>query len=372
MRSATCVRGRRTVVEQLGRPRKESTLRFAFALVCLTIAIVGCSRARRADVLRPSTVAYVSDEAGGDVVAVDVKKATVLSRMPAGKRPRAVKLSHDGTKLYVSLSRSPRADPGGARAEVEQPDRAADGIGVIDVATRRLVGKLSCGRDPESFDLSVDDRTLYVSNEETAELTVLDAASGAQKARVPVGREPEGVTVRADGKVVFVTSEQDDEVTAVDTGTLAVIAHIKTDMRPRSVVFTQAGSIGFVTAESGVRVTVIDGERFATLASIPITQSSPTPSGPRPMGAVLSPDDRTLYVSTGRGASVAIIDVASRRQIRSIDGAGGRPWGIAVSADGSHLFTANGTSSDLSILDVATGNVERRVQIGGLPWGVAL
>ena len=69
---------------------------------------------------------------------------------------------------------------------------------------------------------------------------------------------------------------------------------------------------------------------------------------------------------------IAVIDVVSRRQIRSIDGAGGRPWGIAVNADGSHLFTANGTSSDLSILDVTTGNVERRVQIGGLPWGVAL
>ena len=70
--------------------------------------------------------------------------------------------------------------------------------------------------------------------------------------------------------------------------------------------------------------------------------------------------------------AVAIIDVASRKQVRSIDGVGNRPWGIALSPDGARLFTANGSSLDLSIVNLATGNVDRRVTIGGLPWGVVL
>ena len=90
------------------------------------------------------------------------------------------------------------------------------------------------------------------------------------------------------------------------------------------------------------------------------------------MGGVLSRDEKLLYVSTGRGGSVAVIDVATRKQVRSFDGAGNRPWGIALSRDGKHIYTANGTSSDLSLVDPATGNVDKRVQIGGLPWGVAL
>ena len=90
------------------------------------------------------------------------------------------------------------------------------------------------------------------------------------------------------------------------------------------------------------------------------------------MGGVLSPDGKTLYVTCGRGGSVAVIDVAARKQVRSIDGVGDRPWGIALSPDGTKLYTANGTSHDSSIVNLATGNVDKRVQIGGLPWGVVL
>jgi YVTN family beta-propeller protein len=90
------------------------------------------------------------------------------------------------------------------------------------------------------------------------------------------------------------------------------------------------------------------------------------------MGAALSPDGKQLYVSNGRGESVAVIDVGSRKVTRLIDGVGARPWGIGVSPDGKRLYTANGPSGDVSIIDAATGAVEKRVKVGGLPWGVAV
>ena len=55
-----------------------------------------------------------------------------------------------------------------------------------------------------------------------------------------------------------------------------------------------------------------------------------------------------------------------------IDGVGARPWGIGVSRDGKRLYTANGPSNDVSIVDAATGKVEKRIKVGGLPWGVAV
>jgi YVTN family beta-propeller protein len=170
--------------------------------------------------------------------------------------------------------------------------------------------------------------------------------------------------------VVFVAAQGAAEIAAVDTTTLTVVAHVPTGPKPRSLVFSNDGTTAFVTDEGGAKVTVIDAVAFTAEGDIAITEDSPMPSGPRPMGAVLSPDGDFLYVTCGRGGSVAIVDVASRKQIRSIDGVGDRPWGIAVSSDGKRLYTANGTSNDLSIVDIATGNVEKRVHIGGLPWGV--
>lgn len=338
------------------------------ALALAILAVAGCTHGKAAPT---GPLVYVSDEKGGAVVVVDPAKAQVVTRIAVGKRPRGIKLSRDGKRLFVALSGSPLAGPGVDPSKLPPPDRGADGVGVVDLEQMRLVRTFESGQDPETFDLSPDGKTLYVSNEETAEMSVVDTASAEIRTRVKVGREPEGVTVRPDGTVVFVTSEVDNEVTAVDAGTLAVLAHIPTGPRPRSVVFTKDGRTAFVPCELGAVVTVIDPVALVATASVPIHLSSPMPSGPRPMGAVLSPDDGTLYVSCGRGGSLAVIDVAGRKQVRSIEGVGDRPWGIAWSADGKHLYTANGTSGDLSVVDPVTGNVDRRVFLGGLPWGVA-
>jgi YVTN family beta-propeller protein len=147
---------------------------------------------------------------------------------------------------------------------------------------------------------------------------------------------------------------------------------VPTGPRPRSIAFTRDGRTGFVTNENNATLTVVDVATSKPAGDIKLHLDSPMPAGPRPMGTVLSPDGKLLYVSTGRGGSVAIIDVASRQQARSIDGVGDRPWGIAVSADGTRLYTANGSSHDVSIVNLETGNVDKRVAIGGLPWGVVV
>jgi YVTN family beta-propeller protein len=324
------------------------------------------STARAADHL------YVSTEEGGEIAVVDPDAGQVVARIPVGKRPRGVKLSRDGKRLYVALSGSPRSGPGMDESKLPPADRAADGVGVVDLAARKLTATIPSGQDPESFDLSKDGKRLYVSNEETAEMSEVDLASGKVTRTVKVGEEPEGVTLRPDGKVVFVTSEQTNQVAAVDVKKMTVVGRIATGPRPRAVVLTRDGRTGFATCENAALVTAFDAIKMKPLADIKIEPVAKTPLGPRPMGAALSPDGKLVYVSNGRGESVAVIDVATRKVVKLIDGVGARPWGIAVSTDGKRLYTANGPSNDLSVVDLATGKVEKRIKIGGLPWGVAL
>jgi PQQ-dependent catabolism-associated beta-propeller protein len=340
-----------------------------FALFALFMACCVVWGARAA-VAAP--LVYVSLEEGNEVVAVDPATAAIAARIPVGKRPRGLKLSPDGKLLYVALSGSPRAAPGVDESKLPPADRAADGVGVVDLRTHKLVRTLRSGQDPESFDVSRDGKTLYVSNEESAEMTVLDLASGKVKHKVNVGHEPEGVTLRPDGKVVYVTSEQDNVVVAVATDTFKVLAQIPTGPRPRSVTFARDGATAFVTSENGAQVTVVDASAHKPAGTIKIEPVAKTQLGPRPMGSTLSPDGKTLWVSLGRGEAVAAIDVATHKQARLFDGVGARPWGIAASADGARLYTANGPSNDLSIIDAATGKVTARVKVGGLPWGVAV
>ena len=80
-------------------------------------------------------------------------------------------------------------------------------------------------------------------------------------------------------------------------------------------------------------------------------------------------DGQTLYMTTGRGKTVAIIDVATNRHTGSIE-VGERPWGIAYSANQQRLFTANGPSNDVTVIDAVRRVVRSKVKVGQGPWGI--
>ena len=121
--------------------------------------------------------------------------------------------------------------------------------------TRKLVRTLQSGQDPEAFDLSPDGKTLYVSNEETAEMSVLDVRSGTIR---DAGQDRRGAR-RRDGAARRPRGLRhvrgDNEVFAVDTKTLKVVGRMKTAARPRSIVFTNDGATAFVTDENAATVT---------------------------------------------------------------------------------------------------------------------
>lgn len=315
---------------------------------------------------------YVSDETGGAIVIVDPVAGTVIERIAVGKRPRGLKVSRDGSTLYVALSGSPIAGPGVDESKLPPADRAADGIGVVDLKARKLVKVLPSGQDPEAFDLSPDEKTLYVSNEETAEMSVLDIASATVRARVKVGDEPEGVTVRPDGKEVWVTCEDENEVVAVDTATLKIAGRVETGARPRAIAFTKDGALAFVTNENSGTVAIVDTATYKLVTvpgpSFPKVKELPAP--PRPMGIVLTPDAGRVVVSLGRSTQIGVIDVATRAIVEMIGDVGARPWGIDVSADGTKAYTANGPSGDVSVVDLVARKVERKISTGGSPWGL--
>src|SRR4051812_7071496 len=267
---------------------------------------------------------YVSCEDGERVAVIDTLQRAVVANWPVGKRPRGLRLAPDGQRLYVALSGSPKAGPGVDETTLPPADRTADGIGELDL-TGKLVRLLSSGQDPEAFDVSRDGRTLYVSNEETAQASFVDAATGKVRTAVAIGNEPEGVRLHPDGKVVYVTSEADGQVFVIDTARATVVARIPTPPRPRAVVFSGDGRRAYVSSENGARVVVIDARKHVRLGEIAIPNDGVTgPLGARPMGLALTPDGKTLFVSNGRGGTVSVVDTGRRRVLRTIAGVGAR------------------------------------------------
>ena len=309
---------------------------------------------------------YVTNEYSGDLTVIAGGTNEVVATFPLGQRPRGIKVSPDRTQLFVALSGSPPAPPGTDLSTLPPPDRAADGIGVVDIAAGEVVNVVHAGTDPEQLAISADGTRLYVANEDAGEASVVDIASGEFLARFPVGGEPEGVRISPDGSVVYVTSEEDNQVSVIDTAANEVIAVFEVGARPRATGFSPDGSRAYVTAENSGTVHVVDTSTHEVIETIQLTGELM-----RPMGVVVSPDASRVYVTNGRGRDVVVIDAATNEAVAEVE-VGDRPWGIGITPDGRYLYTANGPSHDVSVVDTETLEVVARIPAGERPWGIAI
>ena len=345
-----------------------SLIAFCFAL----LLYAGCSREEPAPAASapepPAPPAagrlFVTNENGGDITVVDVAAAKAIATIPVGKRPRGIRVSPDGSTLFVALSGSPMAPPGVDESTLPPADKKADGIGVVSVKDQKLLRVIKAGSDPEQTAISSDGTRIFVANEDTGELTVVAVDDGRVLATFQVGGEPEGVDLRPDGRVVYVTSEEDSQIAAIDAIDLKLIKTFKVGPRPRSTAFLPDSSRAYVTAENGSGIWVVDAMKHTVLSTIILKGELV-----RPMGAVSSPDGDHVFISTGRGKQVVMIDTKTNQPVGTVQ-AGDRPWGIAVSPDGKTVFTANGPSNDVSIVDVESRSVKATVKVGDRPWGV--
>jgi YVTN family beta-propeller protein len=308
---------------------------------------------------------YATNEADGTLSVIDARSLEVVATIALGKRPRGLVVSPDGRELFVALSGSPASGPGVDESRLPPPDHAADGIGVVDLAQRKVVRTLRGISDPEQLALSPDGRRLYVASEDSGKLVVFDVASGRILAQLAVGGEPEGVGTSADGRLVCATSETNGSVALIDARADRVLHLVKVGHRPRNCRYSRDGRRLYVPSEVDATLSVIDVTRGSVQQTLPLPGA-----GARPMGIVLSPDGRFAYLTTGRGGHLLKIDLASGK-VDASTAVGERPWGVALSADGRHLYTADGPSDTVSVIDTATMHRRAAVQVGKKPWGVA-
>jgi YVTN family beta-propeller protein len=318
---------------------------------------------------------FVSNEDDGTVTVIDARTFGVVETIQVGQRPRGVRVSTDQKWLYVALSGSTKRGPGVEEGQLP-PNRAADGIGVVDLADLTLTRTLPSGQDPESFDL-VGDHLLVVSNEETAEASIVDLDRHKLRGRVDTGREPEGVATAPDGSV-WVTSERDNLVSVIDPVEARVVATIPVGARPRAIAFTPDGAEALVTGENDASITRIDIQARRPIGRIELPRLPTAPSPPRPMGIAVARDGTRAFITTGRAGAVAVLDLRALRadpgasaQVAMIPDVGKRPWGVAVAPSGL-VFTANGPGNDVSVIDPEAARVVHRIHAGGSPWGIAI
>jgi PQQ-dependent catabolism-associated beta-propeller protein len=295
--------------------------------------------------------AYVSSEKDNALTLIDLGSLTVKGILPTCKRARHVQLTAE-RKLMVACTDSNQAD-------------------LIDPATGKSLRRIPMGLEPEAFDLSPDGKTIYVSNEDEAELSFIDATTGKQLRAVKVGQEPEGVKVSRDGKTVYVTSEVANLVHVIDTASGKVLKNIKVGKRPRRMALTPDGKELWVTNELDASVSIISTADYAVTHTLNFEVKGARREDITPVGILMTPDGKRVFVALGRANHVAFVDVPTRK-VTNLVLVGKRAWNLALDQAGARLFVVNGLSDDLTVVDVAAAKPIKSIPVGRVPYGVVI
>ena len=268
-------------------------------------------------------LAYVANLGDDTVSVVDTATHTVVGEpIAVGDGPNTLALTGDGTRLYVSNTRS-------------------DSVTVVDTATRRAAATVAVGAFPDAIVLSPDGKRLYVGNAEADSVSVIDTATDAVVGRsIAVGRSPYGMGISPDGGTLYVSGFDSDEVTAVDTKANAVAWRTAVGDGPLNVAVDRDGARVYVVNTLDDTITIVDpATRSAAPGAITV--------GTRPIGIVLSPDARTLYVTERDADRVSAVSTASHSRGGSVEPGKGP---VAMAVAGDRLYVVSEISGELTVL----------------------
>jgi len=220
--------------------------------------------------------------------------------------PLGVALTPDGRLAVVALA-------------------VANQAAVIDLTTAKVIARIPVGVCPYGVAVSLDGRTVFVSN------------FGGPRARKGDKTEASvGAEVAVDARSVALRGT----VSVIDLGKKRVVAEIATRIHPEAMTVSPDGKLLYVVDASGDGISVIDIARRRTVGALGTRPQADLPYGSLTTGIAMSADGKVLFAANAANNAIALLHPA-----RPTDPpygfipAGGYPGTLA--ARGNELFIGN-------------------------------
>jgi YVTN family beta-propeller protein len=259
---------------------------------------------------------YVVNNSERSVSVLDGKTDTVVATVPTPARSYAVAVDEANNKVYVSniFSNMVTIIDGATNTASNVPAGSADGI-IVDNDRKRV----------------------YLLHYEDTVVTELDPATNAIK-KISTGALHEWGFLRV-GKTLYVGHVQDSDVAAVDLDTQA-IRKLPTGSMPCALAYDAKKSQLYVASYAAGTVTIFDKEMAAATIKVPA----------HPQAIALDGEKALLYVASPQQNAVAVIDLNTRRVLRTIT-TSDRPYAVAINPTTHAVYTANLGNAPFTVLD---------------------
>lgn len=301
---------------------------------------------------------------------VDPGSGLRLATVPLGHAPHEVSVAPDG-RLAVVSNYGTREAPGSTLSivDLEQPREvrridlaphtrphgvawfAPDRIAVTTEGSRHLlVVEPSSGRIVQAVPtgqevshmvaVAPDGARAYVANIGSGTMTALDLATGRKLADVATGRGSEAIAVTPDGREIWVGAREDGHIAIVAADTLEVAARIDLPGIPIRIAMAPDGRKAFVTCAGSSELVVLETATRRVLGryriAVPLAPGAAERPFARiaagsvlPVGLLVSPDGRSVYVAATMGDAVLRLDASDAAAQQTL-AVGGEPDGLGV------------------------------------------
>ena len=257
----------------------------------------------------------VGNFGAGSVSIVSLEQNRETARIDGLFKPHNLTFSPDGATLFVA-------------------NLGANHVSVINVATGVLVSEIPVA-DPTAvasieavdtfqgiINVTSNGRLGFAAHGESDSLAVIDLMSRKTIKRIALGDRPWRAFASPDGRFMVTPNNGDRTVSIVSVETLEVVATLPGAAGMTGVNFDVNGATAYVISRGENKLIILDLLAMKTVGAIDLPSSPET--------GVVTPAGDKLYVALSGSDQVAVIDLATRALVATIDNVGAEPWGATM------------------------------------------
>src|SRR4051812_43891178 len=170
---------------------------------------------------------------------------------------------------------------------------------------------------------------LYVTNEQSGDLSVIDIDKGEVVTTIKLGKRPRGIAASPDGTKLYIAlsgspaagpgvdektlpppDRSADGIGVVDLKAGKLLTVIKSGTDPEQVAVSHDGKTVFVANEDAGQLTFIDAGTNMISGTVKV--------GDEPEGITVTPDDKRVYVTSEDAGAIFVVDIEQKKLVKPV------------------------------------------------------
>ncbi|WP_425466722.1 YncE family protein [Pigmentiphaga humi] len=319
-------------------------------LVARLAAVLGLCAAFAVSAALPAPPIIVLNSLDASVSVLDPVTYAETRRIPTGKEPHHIYLTPDDKSLLVA-------------------NAASDSLTFIDPLTGDVQRTMTGIVDPYQLRFSPDMKWFVTAANRLDHIDIYQwnglAGSAEPKLarRIPASRTPSHLTIDSKSRNLYVSLQDSDQLTAIDLATQTPLWTIGVGKTPADV---------YITADDRYLLVALTGDKYVevydlSVAPARLAKRIETGAGAHAFRA--QGDGRHLFVSNRAANTISRIDLQSMGVVDSYPAPGG-PDCMEVLADGKTLLVTSRWAKKLTVIDTVKKAVVHQTKVGRSPHGV--